>query len=145
MEAGGPEGEAPATKLEREGPFAPRELGKILVPVMDALTSAHAAGIVHRDVKPSNVFLTRVGKHVEPKLIGFGLSKLIGHDVRITTAGMVTGTPAYMSPEQFVEPEAVDHRSDIWAMGVMWFECLTGKLPFDGRSPQEVDDRVVSG
>ncbi|MBN8609707.1 MAG: protein kinase [Deltaproteobacteria bacterium] len=138
-------GEDLDTKLEREGPFAPRELGKILLPVMDALTSAHAAGIVHRDVKPSNVFLTRVGKHVEPKLIDFGLSKLVGHDVRITTAGMVIGTPAYMSPEQFVEPEAVDHRSDIWAMGVMWFECLTGKLPFDGRSPQEVAGRVVSG
>ncbi len=138
-------GEDLDTKLEREGPFAPRDLGKILLPVMDALSSAHAAGIVHRDVKPSNVFLTRVGKSVEPKLIDFGLSKLVGHDVRITTAGMVIGTPAYMSPEQFFEPEAVDHRSDIWAMGVMWFECLTGKLPFDGRSPAEVAARVVAG
>ena len=112
-------GEDLDTKLEREGPFTPRDIAAILLPVMDALASAHAAGIVHRDVKPSNVFLTQVGKRTEPKLIDFGLSKLVGHDVRITTQGMVIGTPAYMSPEQFFEPETVDHRSDLWAMAVM--------------------------
>jgi serine/threonine protein kinase/ABC-type phosphate/phosphonate transport system substrate-binding protein len=138
-------GEDLDTKLEREGPFTPRDIAAILLPVMDALASAHAAGIVHRDVKPSNVFLTQVGKRVEPKLIDFGLSKLVGHDVRITTQGMVIGTPAYMSPEQFFEPETVDHRSDVWAMAVMWFECLTGQLPFDGRSPTDIAARVVGG
>jgi serine/threonine protein kinase/ABC-type phosphate/phosphonate transport system substrate-binding protein len=138
-------GEDLDTKLEREGPFTPRDIAAILLPVMDALASAHAAGIVHRDVKPSNVFLTQVGKRTEPKLIDFGLSKLVGHDVRITTQGMVIGTPAYMSPEQFFEPETVDHRSDLWAMAVMWFECLTGQLPFDGRSPTEIAARVVGG
>jgi serine/threonine-protein kinase len=138
-------GEDLDTKLEREGKLTPRDIAPILLPVMDALASAHAAGIVHRDVKPSNVFLTQVAERVEPKLIDFGLSKLVGHDVRITTQGMVVGTPAYMSPEQFFEPETVDHRSDVWAMAVMWFECLTGQLPFDGRSPTEIAGRVVGG
>jgi len=138
-------GEDLETKLEREGPFEAKEIAKILLPIMDALSSAHAAGIVHRDIKPSNVFLTKVGKNIEPKLIDFGLSKLVGVDVRITTQGMVLGTPAYMSPEQFYEPDTVDHRSDVWAMAVMWWECITQRLPFDGTSPAEIAGKVVSG
>ncbi len=138
-------GEDLETRIERDGPLELTEAQRLLLPVMDALSAAHAAGIVHRDIKPSNVFLTRAGKTEEPKLIDFGLSKLVGGDVRITTQGMAIGTPAYMSPEQFYEPDTVDHQSDVWAMAVVWFECLTARLPYDGKSPAEIAGRVVSG
>jgi serine/threonine-protein kinase len=138
-------GEDLETRLIREGPLSAQATAEVLLPVMDALSAAHAAGIVHRDIKPSNVYLTRDGKQLVPKLIDFGLSKHLGGDVRITTEGMALGTPAYMSPEQFFEPTSVDHRTDIWAMAVVWWECLTCRLPFDGDSPSEIAARVVTG
>ena len=92
----------------------------------DALAVAHALGVVHRDVKPSNIMIGRDGA---VKLLDFGLARGVGIDVTtLTRTGTIVGTPSYMSPEQF-DTHGVDERSDIYSLGVVLFEMLTGKLP----------------
>jgi serine/threonine-protein kinase len=106
-----------------------------------SLEEAHAAGIIHRDVKPSNLFVTRVGGDPDfLKLLDFGLARLRtagGGDARLTRTGMLFGTPAYLAPEIWEGAEA-DERSDIYAVGVTLFFLLTGRVPFDGKSPVNV-------
>ena len=104
----------------------------LLTPIAGALDLAHAAGIVHRDLKPQNIFLAwdSSGETV-PKLLDFGMAKLLGDSPVHTVSGTPIGTPLYMSPEQ-ARGEKVDHRSDVYALGVLAFEMLTGQLPFVG-------------
>jgi serine/threonine-protein kinase len=97
------------------------------------VAEAHAHGVVHRDIKPENVFLAK-GKPPHgptPKLLDFGISKVRAPDLRATEVGMMMGTPAYMAPEQVQGARDADPRSDIWALGVMMFELIAGRLPFD--------------
>jgi len=103
----------------------------LIVPVGRALAYAHSQGIVHRDVKPANILLARPDW---PLLADFGLVKLIGHKRGITRPGMSIGTPAYLSPEQ-ASGEEIDHRSDIYGLGLVLYELLTGCLPFEAKSP----------
>jgi serine/threonine protein kinase len=105
---------------------------KLLTPIVGALDLAHAAGIVHRDLKPQNIFLSwdSSGDTV-PKLLDFGMAKLLGDSPVHTVSGTPIGTPLYMSPEQ-ARGEKVDHRSDVYSLGVVCFEMLTGQLPFTG-------------
>jgi len=119
-----------------------------LVPQLcDALQVAHDAGIVHRDIKPENILLDHAGN---VKIADFGLAKLIAPDradgVSLTISGAVMGTPAYMAPEQIERPLDVDHRADIYAVGVVFYELLTGELPLGRFVPPsrkvEVDVRV---
>ena len=104
----------------------------LLTPIAEALDLAHAAGIVHRDLKPQNIFLAwdATGETV-PKLLDFGMAKLLGESPVHTVSGTPIGTPLYMSPEQ-ARGEKVDHRSDVYALGVLCHELLTGQLPFVG-------------
>ncbi|MGD9099138.1 MAG: protein kinase, partial [Anaerolineae bacterium] len=107
---------------------------EITAQVAEALDYAHGQGVVHRDVKPNNILLTRDGR---PLLADFGLVKPIQSDRRLTATGVMLGTPDYMAPEQ-VQGEEVDGRADIYALGVMLYEMLTGQHPYSGETPMSV-------
>jgi predicted Ser/Thr protein kinase len=118
----------------RAGQVAPKDALAIVPQICDALQYAHEHGIVHRDIKPENVLLDKAGR---VKVADFGLAKLIeGGDVdrTLTGADQVMGTPHYMAPEQIEHPADVDHRADIYSLGVVFYEMLTGELPL-GRFP----------
>ena len=128
------EGTSLRDRLDREGELPVGEAARILMQLADALASAHGEGIVHRDVKPSNVLLK--GRH--GLIADFGVAKALeGESSELTTAGVTLGTPAYMAPEQASGESEVDHRTDIYALGAVGYELLTGQAPFAG-SPQRV-------
>ncbi len=122
-----------------------RVLG-ICLPLAEALAHAHEQGVVHRDLKPSNVYLHRVKGEAIPKLMDFGIAKLAAHLVgsQVTTAGSMLGTPQYMAPEQFEDSSTVDARADLFSLGVMMHEMLTGQVPFAGRTVAEIMRRVLT-
>ncbi len=127
--------------LTREKHFSPERTKKILAQVVGALAEAHQRGIVHRDLKPDNVILTkRAGQEDFVKLLDFGIAKRSTQssaaEAKLTQQGTVLGTPPYMSPEQFTG-NAVDARSDIYALAVMAYEMLTGELPFKANTAWE--------
>jgi len=114
--------------------IAPREALAIVAGLCEALQYAHDQGVVHRDIKPENVLVDRAGR---VRILDFGIARLtLGDDAgeALTRTGQVVGTPLYMAPEQWRAPLAVDHRADIYALGVVLYELLTGELPV-GRFP----------
>jgi serine/threonine-protein kinase len=126
-----------ADALHLAPPLSVQDLLVILHDTARALAAAHAAGVVHRDVKPANIFLhrERTGGFASAKVLDFGVSKLGGLDeTQQTKAGAVLGSPRYMSPEQARSAASVDHRADIWAVGVVLFEGLTGAWPYEGET-----------
>ena len=131
-----------AQVVRREGPMDPERAINIMVQVCGALEEAHQAGIIHRDLKPENIFLTTQGGIRDyPKVLDFGLAKVTERQMRpgsliLTQEGMVFGTPEFMSPEQ-ARGEPLDGRSDIYSLGIILFELLTGKLPFDARQSMD--------
>lgn len=128
------EGESLASRLERKLTLTLAEMQPILRQVGRALAKAHAAGIVHRDLKPENIFICTEGDSELVKVLDFGIAKVesnIAASVQ-TQTGLVLGTPYYMSPEQAEGRKALDLRSDLWSLGVIAYECLLGKRPFDG-------------
>ena len=122
----------------------PRAALRILVPVMGALVGAHRHGVVHRDIKPTNIFLCEDAE-VIPKLIDFGIAKVRSDSdaTALTAAGLIVGSPEYMSPEQVVGDSTVDAQTDVWAMGVVLYEAITGHAPFGGSSPQDAMVKVL--
>ncbi|MFI5310791.1 MAG: serine/threonine-protein kinase [Gemmatimonadales bacterium] len=130
------EGESLKHAIHEGTKFSPREVVGILHDVVDALAYAHARGVIHRDIKPGNVL--RSGRHAV--VTDFGVAKAISASlpaVGTTTSGMAIGTPAYMAPEQLAGDPAADHRMDIYAVGLLAYELLTGEAPFSEPSPQE--------
>lgn len=127
------EGESLAAKLLRDGPMKPKDVANLVVPVLCALVAAHKMGVVHRDVKPENIFLT-LGRDgvLAPILLDFGISQLVTDKPRLTQTFTFLGTPHYMSPEQCNDAKNVDVRTDVYATGVLLYECLAGRKPFDG-------------
>ena len=122
-------------QLERAGQLSPREALQIVPQICEALQYAHDEGIVHRDIKPENVLLDKKGR---VKIADFGLAKILGREpqnFRLTGAGQIMGTPHYMAPEQVEHPQAVDHRADIYSLGVVFYEMLTGELPLGKFAP----------
>jgi predicted Ser/Thr protein kinase len=122
-------------QLEQAGKLKAREALKIIPQICDALQFAHDEGIVHRDIKPENVLLDKKGR---VKIADFGLARILGREptaLRLTGAKDVMGTPHYMAPEQFEHPQEVDHRADIYSLGVVFYEMLTGELPLGRFAP----------
>jgi serine/threonine-protein kinase len=128
--------------VRKEGPMGVERAVPVLIQVCGALQEAHLQGIVHRDLKPENIFLsTNGGLKDFPKVLDFGLAKVTERELRpgsimLTQEGMVFGTPEFMSPEQ-AQGKTLDARSDIYSLAVILYEVLTGKLPFEARTPME--------
>src|SRR5690606_1209050 len=127
------EGEPLATRLKRLGRLTPRDTYRVISHVARAASKAHEAEIIHRDLKPDNIFLVHNEGDEIAKVLDFGVAKVEatqldgeGH----TRTGSLLGTPYYMSPEQAQGNKDVDSRSPLWALGVIAFECMTGKRPF---------------
>ncbi len=135
------QGEELGNHLERVGKMSPAAAAHVVRQVCGALGAAHAAGIVHRDVKPENVFLSGDGTHV--KVIDFGISKVGDNKDGLTKTGTVMGTPDYMAPEQ-ARGDKVDLRADIYAVGAMLYRALTGRKPFEGRDPMATLTAVLT-
>ncbi|HEY2744858.1 MAG TPA: serine/threonine-protein kinase, partial [Polyangia bacterium] len=126
------------TEIERVGRLPPNRVLRIMSQMCASLSEAHNQGIIHRDIKPDNVYLVDMkgaGDYV--KVLDFSVAKLDAPDAQVTRAGVVFGTPQYMSPEQG-RGVPLDARSDIYAVGVVAYEMLTGKPPFDAKIPTEV-------
>ncbi len=130
-------GQSLRERLAREGELPVHEAVQLITEVVDALAHAHEHGVVHRDIKPDNVMLS--GRHA--LVTDFGVAKAISEATgrnTVTTLGVAVGTPTYMSPEQAAADPHVDHRSDIYSVGVVAYELLTGRPPFTGATPQQV-------
>lgn len=135
------EGESLGARLEREQKLPLEETVRIVSQVLGAIGSAHARGVVHRDLKPDNIFLCAGGPSAnDVRVLDFGVAKLTAEKgeamatAGLTATGAVIGTPYYMSPEQVFADKTIDHRADIWSLGIILYECLSGKKPIGGES-----------
>lgn len=128
------EGQSLADLLDEERTISVVAAIKMLLPVIDGMAVAHEEGIIHRDIKPENIFLSRGPRHVQPKVVDFGIAKLDRWDPNpgITIQGTVIGSPSYMAPEQARGLNDVDHRADIWAVCAVLYEAVAGGAPFRG-------------
>jgi serine/threonine protein kinase len=130
-------GEDLASRIARLGTLSLDETCEIIRQAASALESAHAVGIIHRDVKPENIFLTQNNGRLLIKLLDFGVAKVdeLGADaIHLTGPGLSVGTPLYMSPEQLLDARTVDARCDVWSLAVVAYACLTGRAPLEGSS-----------
>lgn len=143
------EGEPLSALLARRSPLTPPETVSLMLPLLSAVRAAHAASVLHRDLKPQNVFLAREAEGREPvvTLLDFGLAKLVGDDddfEKLTRSGAIVGTPAFMAPEQLLG-EAVDAKADVWSLGAVACACLTGKPPYPGKNLAQLVRNAMRG
>jgi len=145
------DGESLADLERREAPLPIERSLRIVRQAASALGAAHAKGIFHRDVKPENLYLVRRGDADFVKVVDFGISKAVkpggdegAESYRLTHTGLLLGTPLYMSPEQARGEEDLDHRVDIWALGVLLYECLTGEVPFRANNYLQIISQVLT-
>ena len=124
--------------LLSEGVLEPLHAGRLALQIAEGLAAAHLKGVIHRDLKPANIQLVAKGQEPEfVKLLDFGIAKISEGDTQLTKTGVILGSPAYMSPEQ-ASGSKIDHRTDIYALGVILYEMVTGRPPFVGQSPTQV-------
>jgi serine/threonine-protein kinase len=131
------EGESLRDRLARQGQLPVEETARIVSELLDALAYAHGKGVVHRDLKPDNIMLA--GRHA--LLLDFGVAKAVSESAEpafVTTTGVALGTPSYMAPEQAVAGKEVDHRADLYSLGVVAYELLAGRRPFTGNTAQAI-------
>jgi serine/threonine-protein kinase len=145
------EGETLGRRIERSGKLSLSDAADTLAQVVSGVGMAHAVGVVHRDLKPDNVFLVKSNSGPPSvRVLDFGIAKLMGTEGQAVETGIITGTgsmlgtPCYMSPEQTLGEKDIDHRTDIWSIGVMFYECLTGQRPVEGDSLGQVVRRLLS-
>ncbi len=142
-------GESLRDRLLRRPVLDLDEAATLLLPVISGVGTAHAAGVVHRDLKPENIFLSNESGEIRVRILDFGIAKLVGPTSSltqsniVTNAGMMLGTPYYMAPEQ-VLGEPIDHRADIWSLGVILYECLAGERPTEDENIGRVLRRVIT-
>ena len=129
------------------GAMAPRDALELLMPVMRALSFAHGKGVVHRDLKPDNIFLCDTPEGIVPKIIDFGIAKMTdaqGVSAQMTHTAQMLGTPYYMSPEQARGDRAVDHRADVWSLGVVLYHMLTRRHPHEGATANLIITHIIA-
>lgn len=143
-------GEPLRARLDRERRLSLEKTASLLLPAVSAVGTAHAIGIVHRDLKPDNIFIARLPSGEERTLVlDFGIAKLTKPQTDISNASVITGawsllgTPHYMSPEQIIGEKDIDHRTDIWAMGAILYECLAGVRPAEAKSPGKIFELIL--
>jgi len=144
-------GETLGNKLARDERLSMEETAALMLPVVSAVGAAHALGIVHRDLKPENLFLEEGGERASVKVLDFGIAKLTaeryldrGLSALLTDTGSMLGTPCYMAPEQASGESVADHRADVWSIGVILYECLSGTRPIEGENLAQVVSRLMS-
>jgi serine/threonine-protein kinase len=127
--------------LQMDGPIEPRRMMRIMDGIAESLGEAHQQGIVHRDIKPENIYLEPRPQPDYVKVLDFGIAKIVSGDglkgPQLTAAGQTLGTLEYMSPEQLMGQQ-LDGRSDLYALGILAYEMMTGRLPFDAKTPTEM-------
>ena len=140
------EGESLDRRVKRLGPLDPAEVVSLVLQACKGLGKAHQRGVVHRDIKPPNVFIIDSGGEPFVKLLDFGVAKFSGaEEINMTAAGNMVGTPAYMSPEQLFHGKEIDHRGDLWSLAVVTYYALTGSRPFEGATLGELCVAIKRG
>ena len=139
------DGEDLASLLDRDGALPIEEAVGYLLEASEAIAEAHAGRIVHRDLKPANLFLAKRASDKKPtvKVLDFGISKVLDDEVALTKTSAGLGSAQYMAPEQMRNAKNCDERADLWALGVILYELLTGCVPFEGESVHEVVANVL--
>jgi serine/threonine-protein kinase len=145
-------GETLAQRMASQGPLSIHQTASILLPVVSAVGTAHSRGVVHRDLKPENIFLAENEEgETEIKVLDFGIAKLANvegeavNQSQLTGTGSMLGTPCYSAPEQLFGEKIIDHRADIWALGVVLYECLSNQLPVYGENLGQILKMLTSG
>jgi serine/threonine-protein kinase len=138
------EGEPLSARI-RTGRLSQASAADLVDQLLAGLSAAHDAGVIHRDIKPDNCFIVRKAGRDHLKLLDFGISKVAGdaREMRMTRTGVVMGTPYYMAPEQARGAKEIDHRCDLYAAGAILYECVTGRVPFDAESVNELLFKIV--
>jgi serine/threonine protein kinase len=129
------QGQTLGRRLSEKGRLSLGEISRVMSDVCSAMSLVHEQGLIHRDLKPENIFLCGVGEQQVTKVVDFGIAKSLRGELPAsmkTRTGHMLGTPSYMSPEQCRGLKDIDHRADLWALGVIVYECLLGKVPFEG-------------
>lgn len=141
------DGESLSDRISSTGQMSPQTTASIIIDMLEGLKAAHSAGIIHRDLKPDNVFLltNKNGKKDFVKIVDFGISKFssLGGEFSMTRTGAVMGTPYYLSPEQAKGERQLDARADLYAVGVILYEAVAGRVPFDGETFNELLFKIV--
>jgi len=142
------EGEALSARIRRVTRLPQGEAALLVDQLLAGLAAAHAAGVIHRDIKPDNCFIIQKNGRDHLKLLDFGISKVAptspeAPEMRMTRTGVVMGTPYYMAPEQARGAKEIDHRCDLYAAGSILYECVTGRVPFDAESVNELLFKIV--
>ena len=132
------------TVIDASPPWTAGEVAGLVQQIAHGLGAAHAAGLIHRDVKPRNIYLAKSRSGVVAKLVDFGIAKSMTNEAEITGTGVVLGSPMYMSPEQ-IRAHPLDGGVDIWALAVVAFRLLTGAPPFTGDDGLEITSRILAG